>query len=80
MLALKVEETARPPAPLVTVQVVKVALLPPAHGEKKVPDAPVVGALKVTLTPEMGLPEAVTWATRALPKEVATVADWLLPE
>ncbi len=47
----------------------------------KVPEAPVVGGVKVTVTPETGLPYwSVTVATSLLVKAVPTVALWLVPE
>jgi hypothetical protein len=48
---------------------------------KKVPLAPLPGAVKSTLAPETGLPwVSVTRATSGLVKAVATVADWPAPE
>ena len=47
----------------------------------KVPEAPLAGGVKVTVTPETGLPYwSVTVATSLLVKAVATVALWPLPE
>ena len=47
----------------------------------KVPEAPLAGGVKVTVTPETGLPYwSVTVATSGLAKAVATVALWPLPE
>ena len=46
----------------------------------KVPDAPVAGAVNVTVAPETGFPyESTTWAFNAVPNAVATVADWFDP-
>jgi hypothetical protein len=54
VLAVKVDEVATPLALVVTTHSVE-AGLPPLQ-EAKVPDAPEVGVLKVTLTPERGSP------------------------
>ena len=49
--------------------------------QAKVPDAPEAGAVKVTVTPDTGLPcELVTLATRGDPKAVLTVVYCGAPE
>jgi hypothetical protein len=54
--------------------------LPPEQ-VAKVPDAPELGAVNVTLTPETPLPpEAVTFATSGEPKALFTVAVWGVPD
>ena len=72
-LAVKADEVASPLA-LVTAVVVAVELA-------KVPEAPVPGAVKVTVAPGTGLPKpSLTKATSGLVKAVPTVADWPEPE
>ena len=67
VLAVKVSDTS-PFDPVVAVMVVEPL--------EKVPDAPEVGALKVTLAPGTGSPcESVTLATSGDPKALCTVAD-----
>ena len=68
VFAVKSVEVATPVAP-VTAVVVAVPLA-------NVPEAPAVGALKVTVTPATGLPSRfVTIADRVEVKAIATVAD-----
>ena len=75
VLAVKTDEVARPLELVVTTHFVEVGL-PPLQ-EAKVPDAPEVGALKVTLAPATGLPcESVTLTTSGLAK--AAVDRWLV--
>ena len=72
-LAVKAKAVATPFAPVVAVLLV----LPLA----KVPDAPEVGAVKVTLAPGTGLPNAsATITASCVPKAAPTGADCGVPE
>jgi hypothetical protein len=79
VLAVNVEEVASPLELVVTTHSFAVGFPPEQVANE--PDAPDVGAVKVTLAPETGLPYvSVTFATSGDPKAVWTVADWGEPE
>jgi hypothetical protein len=78
-LAVNVEAVARPLEFVVTTHSFADGL--PPEQLANVPEAPEVGAVNVTLTPETPVPpEAVTFATRGEPKAVCTVALWGVPD
>ena len=73
VLAVKLLEVAWPSPPVLAV-VLLAALA-------KLPDAPVVGAVKVTVVPGTGLPYwSVTLAVRAVVKAVFIAAAWPEPD
>ena len=71
-LAVNVGAVALPFASVTTVTEV--------NGPGKKPLAPLPGAAKVTLTPEIGMPAVfLTTTARAVGKALLTATDWLLP-
>ena len=74
VLAVKVDEVAMAVGVVAAVEVAVAEVL------EKVPEAPLAGAVKVTVAPETGLPYwSVTVATSGLVKAVLTVALWPCP-
>ena len=73
-MAVNVDEVAWPVEPVVAVVVAELVFV-------KVPDAPLDGAVKVTVAPETGLEElSVTRATSGFVNFVLTVVVWLPPD
>ena len=73
-MAVKVDEVAWPLVPMVAVDVRFDVLA-------KVPEAPLAGAVKVTVAPVTGLLNwSTSWTTSGAPKAVPTVVFWGLPE
>ena len=79
VFAVKTEEVARPLELVVTSHSLEVGF--PPEQVAKLPVAPDVGAVNVTVAPDTGLPpESVTLATRGAPNALCTLADCGEPE